>query len=132
ADYALVVFEVVEERAAARGIVQRPAEGMLDLARLVLGRVDLPELLQADAVFLRLAAGVQLVAGDQRLRQAAARALGEQRISAAQLHAAGEARFWLAVAADAHVAGRDTDHRARVVEQHFGRGEARIDLDAER
>ena len=36
----------------------------------------------------------------------------------------------LAVAADAHVAGRDADDPAILVE-HFGRREAWIDLDAE-
>jgi hypothetical protein len=44
--------------------------------------------------------------------------------------------WWLragaAVAADAHVAGGDAAHGALVVVQHFGAGEAGIDLDAER
>ena len=38
----------------------------------------------------------------------------------------------LAVAADAHVAGGDPDHLAAFAVEHFGRGEAGIDLDAER
>jgi hypothetical protein len=38
----------------------------------------------------------------------------------------------LAVAADAHVAGGDAAHGALVVVEHFGAGEAGIDLDAER
>ena len=37
-----------------------------------------------------------------------------------------------AVLGDAHVAGGDAAHRAFFIVQHFGRGEARIDLDAER
>ena len=40
--------------------------------------------------------------------------------------------LWLAVPGDAHVAGRDAAHRAVVVVEHFGRGKARIDFDAER
>ncbi len=56
----------------------------------------------------------------------------DQRIFAAQLHAAGETVLRLAVAADAHVAGRDAEHLAVVAVEHFGRGEAGIDLDAER
>jgi len=40
-----VFVEVVEERAAAGAHVERPAEGMLDQARLVLRRVDFPQLL---------------------------------------------------------------------------------------
>ena len=68
---------------------------------------------------------------DQDLGQAAARALGEQSVFAAQFHAAGEAGFVLAVLADAHVAGGDAGDGI-VLEQELGRGEARIDLDAER
>ena len=37
----------------------------------------------------------------------------------------------VSVLADAHVAGGDAGNRA-VLEQHFGGGKARIDLDAER
>ena len=40
--------------------------------------------------------------------------------------------MWRAVLGDAHVAGGDALHRALVVVEHFGRGKARIDFDAER
>ena len=46
---------MIEERAAAGAAVERPAEGVLHQARLVLLRRDLPQLFQADAEFLRLA-----------------------------------------------------------------------------
>ena len=105
---------------------------MLDQALLVLGGIDLPDFLQPDAEFRRLALGVERVFRDQLLAQAAARAFGEQRVLAEQFHAAREGILWLAVPADAHVAGRDAAHRAAVVVQHFGRGKARIDFDAER
>ena len=59
ADRDLVVLEVVEERAAAGLHVERPAERMLDEAGLVVFRLDLPELLEADAVFAGLAAVVE-------------------------------------------------------------------------
>ena len=114
-------------------VVERPAEGVLHQARPVLLRRDLPELLQADAEFLRLAALARgRSVGDQLLAEAAARAFGEQRVFGAQLHAAGEAVLGLAVLADAHVAGGDAGDRAVVVEQHLGGGKARIDFDAER
>ena len=51
ADGDLVVLEMVEERAAAGLHVERPAEGMLDQAGLAVFRLDLPEFLDADAVF---------------------------------------------------------------------------------
>ena len=95
ADRNQIVVEVIEERAAAGGIVERPAERVLHQPGLVLVRRDLPELLQAEAEFLRLAALGQSVFRDQLLRQAAARAFGEQRVLGAQLHAAGEVALGL-------------------------------------
>ena len=105
---------------------------MLDQALLVLGGIDLPDFLQPDAEFRRLALGVERVFRDQLLAQAAARAFGEQRVLAEQLHAAREGILGLAIPADAHVAGRNAAYCAAVVVQHFGRGKARIDFDAER
>ena len=83
-----IVVVVIEERAAAGGIVQGPTERMLDQACLVFRGVDLPDLLEADAEFRRFAVGVEGKFRDQLLGQAAARALGEQRIFAEQFHAA--------------------------------------------
>ena len=122
---------MVEERAAAGAIVERPALRVLHEAGLVFLGLDLPQLLEADAVLLRLAALGQIELGDELLGERAARALGDDRVLAAQLHAAREAVGRLAVLADAHVAGRDADHRALVVVEHLGRREARIHLDAQ-
>jgi hypothetical protein len=112
-----IALEMIEERAAARAAAERPAERVLDRAGPAFAGRDLPELLQADAEFRRLAAGVEPEAGDRLLRQRAAHALAEEGVFAAQLHAAGESVFRLAVAADAHVAGGDPDDGARLVEQ---------------
>ena len=131
ADRHQIVAEVIDERAAAGCVVERPADGVLDEAGPVLLRRDLPEFLDADAVCLRVAVLRQPEARDQPLGEAAARAFGEHRVFAAQFHAAGEARLVVAVLADAHVAGGDAGDRA-VVEQHLGGGKARIDFDAER
>ena len=59
ADDDLIVLDMIEERAASGLRVERPAERVLDAAGLVLRRIDLPEFLQADAVFLRIAALLQ-------------------------------------------------------------------------
>ena len=88
ADRHQIVVEVIEERAAAGRIVERPAEGVLHQALAVLLRRDLPELLEAEAEFLRLAALGQAELRDQLLAEIAARAFGEQRVFGAQLHAA--------------------------------------------
>ncbi len=60
ADRHQVVVEVIEKRAAAGRIVERPAEGVLHQSRPELVRRDLPQFLEADAELLRLAAGVEI------------------------------------------------------------------------
>ncbi|GJD68525.1 hypothetical protein MMMDOFMJ_1448 [Methylobacterium gnaphalii] len=123
---------MVQPGAAARLVRQRPAHGVLDEARLELVWRKLPQLLDAETVFLVVAVLVQGEAVDQRLGERAARALTEHRILAAQLHAAGEVVTRLAAARDAEIAGGDADDGTVLVVEHFGGREARIDLDAER
>ncbi len=94
-------------------------------------RRDLPQFLDADRVGLRVAAVAQLEPLDQPLRQRAAAALGEQRLARDQLDARRVAVGRLAVAADAHVAGRDAAHPAVGIVQHLGTGKPGIDLDPE-
>ena len=132
ADRDEVIVVVVQERAATGGIVERPAERVLHQTLLVPGGIDLPDFLEADAEFRRLAILVEREFGNQLFGQAAAGAFGKQRVLAEQFHAAGEGILRLAVAADAHVASGDAAHRTILVIQRFGGGEARIDLDAER
>ena len=62
----------------------------------------------------------------------AARAFGEEGVAAVQLHAGLVIGLVGAVAGDAHVAGGDALHRAVLVEQDLGGGEAGEDLDPER
>ena len=117
----LVVFEVIEERAAVRGAVERPSQGVHDQPRLVLRGVDLPQLLDADPVGLRVCAGAQVEAFEQRLGQMTAAALGEDCDPRVQLDPGLESpslRF--PVASDAHVLRCDSLDRAVVVEQHLG------------
>src|SRR5258708_4056577 len=122
---------MIEERAAAGAVIERPAEAVLHQAGPVpLGR-NLPKLLEADAEFLRLALRIEAEALDQRLGEAAARAFGKQRVFGAQLHAAGERVLAVAVPGNAHVAGGNARDRAIGVEQHFDSRKARIDLDTQ-
>ena len=76
ADRDLIVLEMVQERAAAGGVVERPAERVLHQSRPVPRRVDLPQLLDADPVFLRIAPLVEPEARDQLFGERAARTLG--------------------------------------------------------
>src|SRR5580698_7077704 len=78
-----IVVIMVEERAAARSRAQRPAETVLDEAGAELRGIDLPDLLDADAVFLRIAALVEMKARNDLFGQRAARPFGEQQIFAA-------------------------------------------------
>ena len=123
---------MVQERAAIGVAVQRPAGGVYDQARLVLRGIRLPQLLDADAVALRILALVQFVFRDQLAPQLAARALGEDRVFRMQFHAALVLVGRLAVLADAHVAGGHALDRAGLVVQHLRRGEAGEDFHAER
>ena len=74
---------VVDDRGTSRRRLRRRAASRRCAARgpgwCFAGR-DLPELLQPDAEFLRLATAVECEFRDQRLRQAAAGAFGEQRV----------------------------------------------------
>ena len=69
ADRDLVVLEMVEEGTTPRVRLQRPAERVLDQPRLVLFGRDLPQFLEADAEFLRLASIREVEFGDQLLGQ---------------------------------------------------------------
>src|SRR4029077_12543813 len=88
-------LHMIKEGAAARAIVEGPAERMLDEARLALLGRHSPQLFQADAVFLRVAPLLKPEARNELFRQRAARALGEEHIFAAKLHAARESRLSL-------------------------------------
>src|SRR5258708_34790957 len=103
---------MIEERAATGAVIERPAEAMLHQAGSVPLERDLPKLLEADAEFLRLALRIEAEALDQRLGEAAARALGKQRVLGAQLHAAGERVLALAILGNAHVTGGNARDRA--------------------
>ena len=94
-------------------------------------RLDLPKLLEPDAVLLRLAIGVEFEGVDELLGEGAARAFGDQRVFAVQRHAAHEFALGLAVAADAEVSGCDAGHVALAVREDFGAGKAGIDFDAQ-
>ncbi len=98
---------------------------------MLLGR-ELPQLLEADPVFLRIDAVAQVESLHQLLRQRAAAAFGEQRVLGVELHAGLVFALVRAVLRDAHVAGRDAAHRALVVVEDLGGREAGIDLDAQR
>jgi len=126
------IVEMIKERAAARAVVERPAERVLHQAGAMFFRCDLPQLFQAEAEFLRLAAFAQAEAMHERLGEAAARALGEQRVFRTQLHAAGEAVLVVAIFGETHIAGGNAGHRAAAIKQHFGGGKARVDFNSQR
>ena len=128
------IFAVVIHEGAAlgAGLRQRPTLRVHHQALLEVRRVDLPQLLDADAELLRINATAQLVLVHQHLGQRAASTFGEQRVLGVQLHALRVGILVLAVLADPHVAGSDSAHCAVLGVEHLGRGEARIDLHSQR
>mmetsp|Transcript_58296 Transcript_58296/g.126615 ORF Transcript_58296/g.126615 Transcript_58296/m.126615 type:complete len:365 (-) Transcript_58296:687-1781(-) len=88
------LVQVVQERAAPGLGVHRPAGRVLDTARMVLQRVDPPELLEANAVRLRLAGAVKTELGHQLFGQRPAAAFAKHRHLCVQLHAALESILW--------------------------------------
>ncbi len=131
ADGDQVLAEVVDEAAAVGVGLHRPAEGVHDQTLLELLGIDFPQLLDADGVGLRIGVGAQVELFLDLLAQVAAAAFGEQGVLGQQFHARLVVGAGLAVAREAHVAGGDAAHRALVVVEYFGPGEAGIDLDAE-
>src|SRR5438876_439477 len=78
ADGDLIVLEMIEKRAAIGRFVQRPSDRVGDETWPMLRRLDLPQLLDADAEGLWIDPGAQVKALEQHLRQRAAAAFGEQ------------------------------------------------------
>src|SRR5438046_455370 len=89
-----------------------------------------PQFLQADAIHLRIGAVAQAMLLLELFAELAAAAFGEEGVFAVQLHAGLIGSGLLALAIDAEVARGDALYRGALVE-HFGRGEARKDLDAQ-
>src|SRR5215510_4546333 len=126
-----VVAKMIEERSAASVPIERPAKSMLHEAWPMFLRRNLPELLEADAVLLRLATLLEAKALEQDLGQAAARAFGEERVLRLQLNAAREGVFKAAILANTHVAGGNASDRTLRRIEHFARSEARENLNAQ-
>jgi hypothetical protein len=92
-------------------------------------RGNLPQLLDANGIELRRAAGVERQATDDRLRQVATDAVGENRHLRTNVDARLEGRFALAVFSNPAIAGADAGHSIAVVE-HVDTREPGEDVDA--
>ena len=125
-----VLPPVIQERTAIDIGRHWPANGMDDGAGPMVLLGDFPQLLDPDAEGLRIDAFAEVEHIEQFLGQAPPAALGENRISRAQFHPGGEIGPVGAIAIDPHVPGGDPYHPP-VLDQHLGRREARVDLDAQ-
>src|SRR5438067_9309490 len=72
-----IVAPVIDERSAAGVAIERPSLCMNDKAASMLVRRNLPQLLEADSIFLRIDIGAQAEARHQHFGQRSAAALGE-------------------------------------------------------
>ena len=116
---------VIEEPATpAPAFGQRPALGVDHPARNVLFRCDVPQFLDTQAVYLRLAALLQPEARLEPLGQMAARAFREESVFRMQFHAGLVVGLVAAVLRHAHVLRHHAHHRAAFVIKHVGGGEA--------
>src|SRR3569623_1424816 len=94
-------------------------------------RLDIPQFLDAEAIDLRLAIGPEIEAIYQLARQMPARAFGEEGVFGVELEPRLVIGLVAPVLRDAHVASRDTLHRAVVGVEDLGGCEARENLYAE-
>src|SRR2546426_8356376 len=130
ADRDVAVLHVVQEGPAVSAGVERPAGAVKhETGRVALG-FHLPQLLQPDAVDLRIALSLQGVLPEQLPAQMPARALGEEGVFRVQLHPGLVGPGLLAAAADAELAGGDALYALAFVED-FSRGKAGKDFNAQ-
>src|SRR5450432_721378 len=115
-----IVVQVIEKAAAINAAVERPARGVLNEARLHPARRQLPQFLDSQTIGLRRLAGIQLVARDQLLGDAAAAALAVQGDLGVDFRSERKIRTALAVLLNTHVADANTRNSAARVEQRFG------------
>ena len=123
---------MVDEATAIGGVVERPAGRVHDQPGAKVLRPDLPQFLDANAIALRIAVGIQPETFDQGTTQMPARTLGKHRVAAQQLHARLEGIGGLPVTVQTHVARHHaTDLAFRGVEHPGGR-KAGVDLHPQR
>jgi hypothetical protein len=93
-------------------------------ARVVLLGIDIPQLLDADAVNLRLAVRLKIILRLHLLGQVTARAFGKQGILGVDFHAGLVIALVAAIGGNAHVLRDHAGDCAVLVEHHLGGGEA--------
>src|SRR5688500_11288245 len=74
-----VVVEVIDEAAAVGAGIERPSHAVLNQAGLHPAGWQRPQFFHTQRIDLRIAGGVELVALDEQLGEAAAAALGDDR-----------------------------------------------------
>jgi len=131
ADKHLISFQMIDEAAAAGILAQGPAHGMRHRAGAGLGGVDFPDLFHAEAEFLRIVPGREIVFADQLLGQRPAHAFGDEDVFAAQFHARLIAGTGGAVGIEPHLARHDAGDAVALVDQ-LRAGHAGKDLDLQR
>lgn len=126
-----VVAKVVHPAAAVRVVGQGVSHRVCDVALLELLGLHLPDLLDAEAVRLRVRLAAQVELLDDLLAQAAVAALSEHGHAGVELHASLERVLWLSTPADTQVVGGDAQDAPVRLVQHLAGAEAGVDLDAD-
>ena len=128
-DSDLIAVQMIEEGAAIDIGGHSPANGMPDCPRLGFGRIDIPQLFDADSISLRVFAFTQIKLVKKCFGQVATAAFGENGLLAEKFHPRLIAVGLLPIFADAHITCCDPAHTAFIVIKHFSGREAGIDLD---
>ncbi len=126
-----IVVQVIDETAAVGLGIERPADAVLHEARLHAAGRQLPQLLHAERVDLRICLLIEPVTLDEHLGEAAPATFGDDREARAHLGAGRVVRAARAVVLHAHVADLHAGDRAVVVEQRQRGGETREHVDAQ-
>src|SRR5690242_12468328 len=119
ADIDAIVVEVIDEAAAIRARIGRPAQRVLYESRLTAALRQLPELFHAQHVSLRTGVRIELEAPDELLGDAATRPFRDHRRASANFGAGSEVGAGLAVLLDSHIAQSNARDGAVVVEQRL-------------
>lgn len=125
-----VLAKVVHERSTVCVFGKRVSHGVHHFALVELLRLDLPHLLDAKPIRLRLTVPPEVVFLHDLLRQAAMAALPKQCDTGMELHPALKRILGLAITADPKIIGRDALDRALRVVEDLARRKAGIHLDA--
>ena len=130
AEVHLVICGVVQKAAALSTLVEWPPGGVDDQAFLVTLRLNLPNLLDTDAIMLRIGVLPQIELAHDLFTEVATHTLRKNRVLAQQLITRRIRALFLAILTDTHIAGGNAGDTPFGVIQNLGSSKSRKHVDA--